>query len=177
MRRHFYVLSILIVCLDLASGNELTCVSCPDSLYLDQALFACQTYPVNSRPADPANASSMLECACEAGYTNGSAVCGPCALGAFKPALGNVTCDLCPALTNTTATGRQHITKCLCVQGFSLDIIDCVPCNAGTSKDYIGNDACTVRPPGMFCPQQSVTPVSCVTNSTQAAQRGKRNIV
>jgi len=174
MRRHFCVLSVLVACLDLASGQELTCVSCPDGLYLDQAAFSCATCPVNSRTADPANASSVLECACEAGYTNGSAACGPCALGAFKPALGNVSCDLCPALTNTTATGRVYLSECLCVPGFFLEIADCVPCNAGTSKDYIGNDACTACPPGTFCPRQSVTPVSCIANSTRATPGGKR---
>jgi len=175
MWRHFCVLSILIMCLGRASGEELTCVSCPDGLYLDQASFSCATCPANSRTPDPANASSVLECACLAGYMNGSEVCEECAFGTYKPALGNGTCDVCAARSNTTATGRVHVAECLCVPGFFLELNDCVPCYAGSSKDYVGNEKCTVCPPGTFCPRQSLRPVTCVANSVQEGT-GKKKV-
>jgi len=99
---------------------EMSCVSCPDGLFLNQTSLACAACPAHSRVPDPANASSVLACACEAGFANTSAACAPCALGRYKPALGNATCSACPVNTNTTAVARVALAECLCAPGFFL---------------------------------------------------------
>ena len=93
---------------------EMSCVSCPDGLFLHQSSLSCASCPANSRVPDPANASSVLACAC----ANGSAACATCALASYKPALGNATCAACPANTNTTAVARVALAECLCAPGF-----------------------------------------------------------
>ena len=160
----------------VVAGQEMTCVSCPDGQYLDQEAISCAVCPVNSRTADPANASSVFECVCEAGFSNSSELCRECALGHFKDALGNVTCSVCPVNTNTSGTGRVDIEECLCAPGFFLPTNPpdtCLPCAAGTSKDNIGNDACRPCGPDTFCPAQSILPVPCVSHSTRAQDGGQ----
>jgi len=104
----------------IGSSVEIKCESCPDGLFLNQTSLSCAACPANSRVLNPANASSVLECACEAGYTNVSSACAPCALGRYKPALGNTTCAACPVNTNTTAVARVALEECLCAPGFFL---------------------------------------------------------
>jgi len=79
---------------------------------------------------NPTNASSVLECACEAGYTNSSSACGLCALAIYKPALGNATCTACLINTNTTAVARVGLDECLCAQGFCFR--EFIPLNVTT---------------------------------------------
>ena len=73
---------VLIGLMSGAAGSsvEMSCESCPDGLFLNQTSLACAACPANSRVPDPANASSVLACACEAGFANTSAACAPCRL-------------------------------------------------------------------------------------------------
>jgi len=98
----------------------MTCESCPDGLFLNQTSLSCAACPTNSRVLNPANTSSVLECACEDGYSNTSLECSLCRLASYKSALGNVTCTACPVNTNTTGVARVALTECLCALGFFL---------------------------------------------------------
>ena len=151
---------------------EMSCISCPDGLFLNQTSVTCASCPANSRVPDPANASSVLECARETGYANGSAACAPCALGRYKPALGNATCAACPVNTNTTALARVGLAECLCAPGFFLNASACAPCAAGSFKGHVGNEACAACPVDTYCPEQSVVLVPCVGNSSRLAEGG-----
>ena len=102
-----YAISVIVWASGAAGSRmEMTCESCPDGLFLNQTSLSCAACPANSRVPNSANASSLLECACEAGHANGSAACAPCALGRYKGELGNATCAACPASTNMTAVAR-----------------------------------------------------------------------
>jgi len=146
---------------------ELSCISCPDGLFLNQTSLACAACPANSRVLDPANASSVLACTWEAGFANTSAACAPCNLASYKPALGNVSCTMCPINTNTTAVARVALAECLCAPGFLLHGSVCTPCAAGFCKGNISNEACAPCPVDTYCPEQSIAPVQCVGNSSR----------
>ena len=150
----------------------MTCVSCPDGLFLNQTSVSCAACPPHSRVPGPANASSVLECACEAGHTNSSSACGPCALASYKPALGNETCTACPLNTNTTAVTRVALNECLCAPGFFFNALACAPCATGSFKGHVSNEACAPCPVDTYCPVQSVVPVACVGNSSRLAEGG-----
>lgn len=126
------------------AGSEMTCVSCPTGQYLEYVSedeMRCRACPANSRTPSAANATSVLDCECEAAYTSSSRICEECGLGTFKPAFGNVSCTVCPANTNTTALGRAAASDCLCVSGFYLPEI---PTKTGFFTDY-ANFALTVQ--------------------------------
>jgi len=155
-----------------SAEEEMSCVSCPDGLFLNQSSLLCATCPANSRVPDPANASSVLACACAAGYANDSAACAPCALGRYKGTLGNATCATCPVNTNTTAAARVSLDECRCAPGFFLHASLCSPCAAGYFKGHVGNEACAPCPVDTFCPEQSIAPVPCVGNSSRLVEGG-----
>ena len=105
------------------AGSEMTCVSCPTGQYLEYVSedeMRCRTCPANSHTPSAANATSVLDCECEAAHTSSSRICEECELGTFKPEFGNVSCTVCQANTNTTAPGRSAASDCLCVPGFYL---------------------------------------------------------
>ena len=126
------------------AGSEMTCVSCPTGQYLEYVSedeMRCRTCPANSHTPSAANATSVLDCECEAAHTSSSRICEECELGTFKPEFGNVSCTVCQANTNTTAPGRSAASDCLCVPGFYLPEI---PTKTGFFTDY-ANFALTVQ--------------------------------
>ena len=127
------------------AGSEMTCVSCPTGQYLEYVSedeMRCRTCPVNSHTPSAANATSVLDCECEAAHTSSSRICEECELGTFKPEFGNVSCTVCQANTNTTAPGRSAAFDCLCVPGFYLPEI---PTKTGVYKPLVENFALTVQ--------------------------------
>ena len=149
-----YAISVLVLVSGATmSRMEMTCESCPDGLFLNQTSLSCAACPDNSRVADPANASSVLECACEAGYANGSTACAPCALGRYKPSLGNVTCTACPVNTNTTGEARVALDECLCAPGFFFGSVPATVTsfvNVARACGAAQNAACPVQFPSVL---------------------------
>ena len=155
------------------AGSEMTCVSCPTGQYLEYVSedeMRCRTCPANSHTPSAANATSVLDCECEAAHTSSSRICEECELGTFKPEFGNVSCTVCQANTNTTAPGRSAASDCLCVPGFYLPEIpyECVPCAPGHFKGTITNDECAQCVEDTFCPEQTSVPLECLANSASA---------
>ena len=177
-RRWRRALSVLlwtacVACLCGGRAAEMTCRACPDGSYLNQTAVSCAECPAHSRVPGPANASSVLACECEAAHTPSATACEPCALASYKGALGNVSCTLCPANTNTTARGGVALAECLCAPGFFLDASACAPCAAGSFKGHVGNEACAPCPVDTYCPAQSIAPVPCVGNSSRLTEGGQ----
>jgi len=156
-----------------APNIEMTCVSCPDGQYLDQPTNACTVCPAHSRVPDPANATSMLQCECVAGYTPVSGHCEKCTAGSFKVGLGNGTCALCATSATTSEPGATAAGDCECSPGFQLSTGVCVSCPAGTSKDYISDDNCAACQFDVYCPLGSVTPTICITHSERSVPGGQ----
>lgn len=96
------------------------CSDCPIDTY--STLFAaefqtdCQDCAANSEA--PRKSDSRDDCKCHVGYTSTVAgtdgeVCGACAAGKFKDALGHATCSDCPEDTYGDTTGSSSIHACM----------------------------------------------------------------
>ena len=164
-------------------AQELTCVACRDGFFLDDSAVAgggdavCRRCPVNMFTRPDRNASEQTHCLCNPGWSNSSLgvavdVCAPCAIGLFKPQLGNVTCSACPADSSTPGTNSTALDACLCSPGFEPTAADehvCAACAPGRFKGALADEACAECPEDFFCGGQTVTPTACSADSDSAA--------
>lgn len=145
----------------------LTCVSCEEGQWLDDAVDppVCRECPTHSHTLPRVNAADISRCECEAGYTNATMdECSGCGIGLYKPELGNLTCTTCPADSSTAITNAVELTQCLCVPGFYRDGGTCSECIGGTYKDVLGDEACTTCPDHSDSPANSDAESDCSCN-------------
>ena len=185
------LLSLITVTLVVMSGmvlhgaaqEELTCVACRDGFFLDDNAVegggdpVCRRCPVNMFTRPGRNASEQTQCICSPGWSNSSGgavveVCAPCAIGLFKPQLGNVTCSVCPADSSTAGVNSTSLDACLCQPGFEPTAADehvCAACAPGRFKGELVDEPCETCPEDSFCEGQTVTPTACSANSDSEA--------
>jgi len=168
-----YIACVLYVTTVYSYQLEMTCVSCQDGLYLDQHTKTCASCPTHSRVPDTANATSVLQCECAAGYTPVLGQCTICSVGSFKVDLGNGSCALCATSATTSEPGATAAEACMCSPGFQLSAGACEQCPAGTSKNLISNDLCALCQPGVYCPLGSLTPTACIAHSERTVPGGQ----
>ena len=158
------------------SFEPLNCVSCPPGEYLNQDTLNCTTCPPGSTTFTYTNASSSLDCVCQAGFENltDSVLCTACEPGFYKDSIANVSCSACLPHSETVTSGSDHVEDCLCHPGYTkTDASDhdelCVPCAAGKFKDSLGDNACEECWANHYCPVGIKTPQACPFNRSSAA--------
>lgn len=139
------------VCLDGFYMNEQRkCVPCLKNNYcISDNKFACHSNSITLY----FNASSASDCQCIEGYEPRNSSCSPCAVGFYKPVVGNVQCRMCSSESVATIIGQSACQackefetanarkqKCDCIDGF-----------------YRRDDSCLVCPRGYFCQNETAT--------------------
>jgi hypothetical protein len=102
------------------------CSECPRRTWGPGGNIACQSCPVGATTINKASTSSDA-CQCPVGYelfTNYSSStnitsCLKCAIGWYKPTIGNDACSSCPINTTTSVTSSTSISSCICMPGYT----------------------------------------------------------
>lgn len=158
------------------SFEPLNCVSCPPGEYLHQDTLNCTSCPPGATTFTYTNASSSLDCICQADFENltDSVLCTACETGFYKDSIANVSCSACLTHSETVTSGSDHVEDCLCHPGYTkTDASDhdelCVPCAADKYKDSLGDNACEECWTDHYCPVGIKIPHPCPPNSSSAA--------
>jgi hypothetical protein len=80
-------------------------------------------------------------CTCPIGFELAGDICTACALGFYKPSVGNTACTACTGNSTTSLTGSDEIGDCTCSPGYFGNAVGstCVACEPGTFKLLAGN--------------------------------------
>jgi len=167
----------------------LSCQRCDDGFFLDISGTACQECPSHSTTRQPTlptlNATSALDCICNAGYTpetnaDGGLQCTACALASYKQEEGNHTCSPCPMHTNSSR-GSISPDGCQCVAGYQprgeattnpLESTKCEVCSVNSYKSVLGDVNCTPCPVDAASGEASTRLDMCTCNLGYAGNPG-----
>ena len=101
---------------------------------------------------------------CNAGYTRSNGgTCQACAVGSFKPSVGDSACIDCPAPL-TSPPGSSALGDCSCKPGYSEGKNStCETCVAGKYKESVSNASCISCVAGKFSLQSGAnTSEACI---------------
>ena len=123
-------------------GSEGTCEPCLTGTYkVEPGDGACVLCGDNANTVEEAS-DSVLDCLCQAGYTQSGDQCAACAEGNTKHILSNVSCIQCPEHSTLYQDKQHHIDHCQCDPGYSGlgGNNPCVACEVGKFSVLHGNE-------------------------------------